>query len=280
MHILIAGCGDVGNVLAVSLLHDGHVVYGLKRDISSLPQGVQPIQADLLKPETLSNLPADIDRLVFMPTPARRDQAAYQAIFLQGWKNVWGKLKQTPVRSLLVSSTAVFGEAGGGILDEDSVPNPTGFNGKILLEMEQLAARSTENLVVARISGIYGPGRERLISLSTSKGLEIQKTPPQFTNRIHRDDAAAALKHLLDMENPQSLYLLTDNLPAPRYDVVEWLAKAQGYPAPGSLVDEHANLGKRVINQRLRDSGFKLSYPDYRSGYGALLKNRADLSTD
>ena len=70
MRVLIAGCGDVGNVLAVSLLQDGHLVYGLKRDISTLPDGVQAIGADLLNPATLTDLPTDIDNLVFMPTPA------------------------------------------------------------------------------------------------------------------------------------------------------------------------------------------------------------------
>ena len=274
MRVLIAGCGDVGNALALSLLKDGHVVYGLKRDTSSLPHGVLPIQADLLDTSTLTDLPVEIDSLVFMPTPASRDESAYEAIFIHGWRNLWTGLKQKPDRTLLVSSTSVFGEAGGGLVEEGTSPDPTGFNGKILLKMEQLAASCTEKLVVVRISGIYGPERERLIRQAASKGFEVQKTPPCFTNRIHRDDAAAALKHLLEIEKPESLYLASDNLPAPRYEVVEWLAKAQGKPAPVGLVVEHAGRGKRVNNQRLRDSGFKLSYPDYRSGYGAVLKDR------
>ena len=271
MKVLIAGCGDVGSVLAVLLLQDGHVVYGLKRDISSLPEGVQAIQADLTRPDTLTNLPKEIDRLVFMPTPASRDQAAYEAIFIQGWKNVWAGLKQAPLRTLLVSSTAVYGESDGGIVDEDTIPAPTGFNGKVLLKMEQLAAACADNMIAVRISGIYGPGRERLIRMAASKNLEVQQSPPCFTNRIHRDDAAAVLKHLLEIEKPEALYVATDNQPAPRYDVVEWLAKAQGKPAPIALADEHASRGKRVNNQRLRDSGFSFSYPDYRAGYGAVL---------
>lgn len=274
MRVLIAGCGDVGNVLAALLLQDGHVVYGLKRDTSTLPDGVQPIQADLLSPDTLTDMPMDIDRLVFMPTPASRDQAAYEDIFIHGWHNLWAGLKQVPVRTLLVSSTAVFGEADGGIVNEETVPDPTGFNGKLLLEMEQLAAGDTENLVVIRISGIYGPGRERLIRLAASEGFEVQQSPAFFTNRIHRDDAAAVLKHLLDIEQPEALYLASDDKPAPRYDVVEWLAKEQGRPAPIGLKDEGASRGKRVSNQKLRDSGFSLSYPDYRAGYGAVLRGR------
>ncbi len=274
MRVLIAGCGDVGNVLASALLQDGHIVYGLKRDTSTLPDGVKPIVADLLNPATLTALPAAIDGLVFMPTPASRDQAGYEAIFIQGWKNLWAALKQSPARVLLVSSTAVYGEDHGGVVDEETRPDPGGFNGKVLLEMEQLARRCTENLVVVRISGIYGPGRERLISLAISDGLEVQQTPPFFTNRIHRDDAAAVLKHLLEIDNPEALYLATDDQPASRYEVLEWLAKIQGGIAPTGLVDQNASRGKRVSNRRLRDSGFSLSFPDYRAGYAAVLKQR------
>jgi len=274
MHVLIAGCGDVGNVLAAQLLQDGHVVYGLKRDVSTLPTGVQAIKADLTDPATLTDLPADIDRLVFMPTPASRDQAGYEAIFIHGWQNLWAGLKKEPLRTLLVSSTAVFGESSGGLVNEETPPDPTGFNGKVLLEMEQLAAACTDQLVSVRISGIYGPGRERLIRLARSEGLEVQQVPPLFTNRIHRDDAAAALMHLLQIEEPESLYLATDDLPAPRYEVVEWLAKVQGASAPRGLTDSHASRGKRVSNRRLRDSGFTLTYPDYRTGYGSVLELR------
>jgi nucleoside-diphosphate-sugar epimerase len=274
MRVLIAGCGDVGSVLAVALLREGHVVYGLKRDTSSLPEGVKAIQADLTNPNTLKDLPEGVDQLVFMPTPASRDQSGYEAIFIQGWKNVWSALKQAPSRTLLVSSTAVFGESGGGSVNEQTIPGPTGFNGKVLLKMEQLAADCTDNLVVVRISGIYGPGRERLIRLAASKDLEIQEFPPYFTNRIHRDDAAAALKHLLEIDGPEALYLASDDLPAPRYEVVEWLAKAQGKPSPVAVTPEKASRGKRVSNQKLRNSGFNLAYPDYRAGYGSVLKSR------
>jgi len=275
MRVLIAGCGDVGSQLADSLLLDGHTVYGLKRDVSTLPDGVRPVAADLLDPDTLTNLPADIDSLVFMPTPGRRDKDAYEAIFIEGWKNLWSAMKNEAGRVLLVSSTAVYGEDRGGVVDEQTPPDPSRFNGKVLLAMEQLAATCTKNLVVVRISGIYGPGRERLIRLAASENLCVQKDPPYFTNRIHRDDAAAALKHLLEIAAPQALYLATDDQPVPKFEVLEWLADIQGRPTPGGLIEENASQGKRVSNRRLRESGFELSFPDYRAGYTAVLQERS-----
>ena len=274
MRVLIAGCGDVGSVLAASLLRDGHTVFGLKRDPSGLPEGVRRVQADLLQSETLEDLPGGVDTLIYMPTPGSRDRAAYEAIFLQGWKNLWAALDEEPQRTVVVSSTAVYGESDGAVVDEATPARPARFNGEILLAMEHAAAACTDHLVVARISGIYGPGRERLISQAAAEGLEVQQTPPFFTNRIHRDDAAAALQHLLELENPEPLYVVTDDRPAPRFEVVKWLAQAQGKPAPVGVTNEVAGQGKRVSNRRLRASGFELRYPDYMAGYGAVLASR------
>jgi len=274
MRILIAGCGDVGNALAEMLLQDGHIVYGLKRDTSSLPDGVRTIQADLTNPSSLDGLPKNIDRLIFMPTPSSRDRGAYEAIFIEGWKNLWSALRQEPARTILVSSTAVYGQSDGSIVNEETLPQPGRFNGQVLLRMEQLASSCTDNLVIARISGIYGPGREGLIRLAGSDGLEIQRSPPYFTNRIHRHDAAAALMHLLFMDSPLALYLVSDDLPVARFDVVSWLAQALGMPLPTGLVIDDAACGKRVDNQRLRGSGFRMTFPDFTAGYGSVLKQR------
>lgn len=273
MNVLIAGCGDVGNALGALLLANGHVVYGLKRDISTLPKGVRAVQGDLTDPATLTAIPEDIDGLVFMPTPGSRDQAAYESIFLDGWQNLWNSLKRPPARTVLVSSTAVYGQSDGAVVSEETRPEPARFNGEALLRMEQLAASCTDQLVVARVAGIYGPGREGMIRLAVSEGLEVQQSPASFTNRIHRDDVAAALMHLLLLDDPQALYLLSDDLPVAKYEVLAWIAAALGKPAPKGLSAERGNAGKRVDNHRLRASGFQLIYPDYRAGYGAILEH-------
>jgi len=273
MNVLIAGCGDVGNVLATLLLKNGHVVYGLKRDTSTLPNEVFPIKADLTDPDTLTGLPENIDNLVFMPTPAKREQEAYEAIFLNGWHNLWNSLKHPPARTMLVSSTAVYGQSDGSIVNEETAPEPARFNGKILLQMERLAAECTDNLVVARVSGIYGPGREGMIRLAASKGLEIQKTPLVYTNRIHRDDVAAALMHLMLLDEPRALYLVSDDLPVAKYDVLAWIAVKLGNAAPKGLISEQGSGGKCISNKRLRGSGFQLNFPNYRSGYSSILEH-------
>lgn len=272
MRVLLAGCGEVGNALAGLLLQNGHIVYGLKRDVSTLPKAVRAVQADLTDPATLTRLPENIDGLVFMPTPSSRDQAAYESIFLDGWKNLWNSLNKPPARTVLVSSTAVYGQSDGSVVSEETIPDPARFNGQVLLQMEQLAASYSDKLVVARVAGIYGPGREGMLRLAASEGLEMQQFPPCFTNRIHLDDVAAVLMHLLLLNNPQALYLVSDDLPVAKYDVLAWLAAALGKPPPKGLHNDLGSCGKRVDNQRLRRSGLQLKFSDYRAGYGAILE--------
>ena len=180
MRVLIAGCGDVGSVLATRLKCQGHRVFGLKRDTSTLPAGVEAVQADLTQVVTLTNLPTEIDRLIFMPTPACRNEAGYRDIFINGWTNLWESLEQKPVRTLLVSSTAVFAQSDGSLVNEESQTAPVRFNGRVLLDMERQAAGCTGQLVIVRLSGIYGPGRERLIELAATEGVETQQSPPLF----------------------------------------------------------------------------------------------------
>jgi nucleoside-diphosphate-sugar epimerase len=274
MNVLIAGCGYVGNILAALLLQKGHTVYGLKRNVSTLPAGVNAIEGDLTDPATLTSLPKNIDHLVFLPTPASRDRAAYEDIFINGWNNIWSSLAQKPKRTILISSTAVYGQSDGGVVNEETVPVPARFNGEVLLQMEQLAASCTDQLVIARIAGIYGPGREGMIRLAESEGLEVQQSPPFYTNRVHCDDAAAALYHLLLLDEPQPLYLVSDDVSASRFSVLTWMAHSVGCPPPAALQVGEAGQGKRVDNQRLRRSGLELKFPDFRAGYSAILADR------
>lgn len=279
MKVLIAGCGDVGNVLAERLLQGGHAVFGLKRNTSTLPEGVEPVAADLTEPASMTALPSQLDWLVFMPTPAQRSEEAYKQIYIQGWKNLWNALPQAPLACMLVSSTSVYAQSDGSWVDEQTVTLPGRFNGRVLLAMENLARASCENTVVARLSGIYGPGRERLIRAATdgSAGTSISDG---FSNRIHIDDAGAALAHLLCLRKPEDVYLVSDDLPVAKYDVVCWLAEQIGHPPPAKLSMGGPEKGKRINNKRLHDSGYSLEFPDYQAGYRAILqmRNQYELS--
>ncbi|MDT8408737.1 MAG: SDR family oxidoreductase [Wenzhouxiangellaceae bacterium] len=266
--LLIAGCGDLGQRLAVHL--PDWQVHGLRRKPQVLPKTIQPIRADLSQPETLRAAAGQWDAVVYSATPGERTPQAYRQTYLEGMQAL---LRHVDARRLImVSSTAVFGQCRGEWVSESSPTEPASFNGQILLEAEQLA-RAAGGIVI-RFSGIYGPGRDYLIRKVKAGGLRCRRRPPIWTNRIHADDCAGALAHVLRMPAPEPLYLASDALPAPRWEVLNWLAERLGVAGseevaePGDEVDQ----GKRVSADKLFSSGFELQYPDFRYGYEALLQ--------
>jgi nucleoside-diphosphate-sugar epimerase len=218
-------------------------------------------------------------------------ESAYRAAYVDGLANVLDALQRDEVRPrrvLFVSSTAVYGDAGGGWVDESTTAVPAGYSGRILREAENLLYQRLKgtgtDAVVLRLGGIYGPGRTRLIDQVRS-GSAVIPAEVRYTNRIHRDDAAAAIVHLSSMESPPDhVYLGVDNHPADMGEVLRFLAGELGRPQPpseapgpaageadGGAVRVSRGGNKRCSNARLRSTGFEFTFPTYREGYRAIL---------
>ena len=120
-----------------------------------------------------------------------------------------------------------------------------------------------------RLGGIYGPGRERLARETIAGRQNIPKTR-LFTNRIHRDDAAAIIVHTLGLERPADCYFACDQEPADFADVVRFIASEAGAPSP-TVGPHRRRAHKRCRNARLVRSGYGFLYPTYREGYRSLL---------
>jgi nucleoside-diphosphate-sugar epimerase len=286
--ILIAGCGDVGATLGQDLNSAGHEVWGLKRRPADLPPGIRPLAADLTDPATLNGLPPAVDAVVYSAAAIGFGEAAYQAAYVAGVGNLLDALRragQQPRRLLFTSSTSVYAQHQGEWVDEDSPAEADNFSGRCIRAGERLMWDSPWPAVVIRFGGIYGPGRTRLIDSVRAGTAARPAGPPLYTNRIHRDDCARVLAHLLFLPTPAPLYLATDDDPAPLGEVLGWLATRLGVPEPplaASLpLKPGAGTGdptlrmrasKRCRNARLRASGFQFRYPSYRDGYAALLR--------
>jgi nucleoside-diphosphate-sugar epimerase len=271
--VLLAGCGDLGLRVAKLLLARGDEVWALRRHLPvSDESGVPWLRGDLTQPMSLRGLPAGITRVVYLPTPDRRDAAAYRDTFVDGLHHLLHALGRASLqRFLLVSSSAVYGEHGGGWLDEDTPPAPPGFNGAALLEAEQWLATQAPTSIVLRLAGLYGPGRLQLLERLRAGQVAVPRMRQHWANRIHVDDAAAAVVHLLQLADPLPLYLGVDSTPLPLDVLYDHLAGLIGSPL-ASDGPAPAGIGsKRLSNARLRDSGFVLQWPDAREGYAALL---------
>ncbi|HWU76943.1 MAG TPA: NAD-dependent epimerase/dehydratase family protein [Rhodanobacter sp.] len=270
--VLLAGCGDLGLRVARGLLACGDEVWALRRQPPRMgDDGIHWLPGDLTRPQTLQALPGGISQVVYLPTPGRRDQATYQAIFVDGLQHLLDALGDSVRRVLLVSSSAVYGDHAGAWVDEDTMPAPPGFNGRVLLEAEHWLAAQPVQSVVLRLAGLYGPGRLQWLERLRIGEVRVPRHRRHWANRIHVDDAAAAIVHLLAIDEPLSLYLGVDDTPLPLDVLYDHLADLIGMPRPEDGAAP-SNVGsKRLGNARLRASGFVPRWPDSRAGYAALL---------
>lgn len=275
--VLIAGCGDIGGGLAVALHAAGFQVTGLRRRVHLIPEGVEPLEADLAVPGSLTKLSERRFRYVVIASAAAAyDASSYRRVYVDGLRNLLRSLSGEP-RLLLLSSTAVYHQHAGEWVDEDSSTAPGSFSGQLLLDAEALLrmhapGRST----VLRLGGIYGPGRERLLR-EVRDGIGCPREPVRYSNRIHRDDCIGIVRFLVDRlecgDTLAPVYLGVDDDPAPIWEVRHWLAERLGITLDDALGSVGARMpgSKRCRNRRLRELGYQLRYPDFRAGYGALL---------
>jgi nucleoside-diphosphate-sugar epimerase len=278
-NILIAGCGYVGTALGMRLAAAGHAVWGMRRAAEDLPPNIRHLAGDLSVPQTLQDLPPGLEVVFYTAAPNGADDAAYRAIYVDGLRHLLEALArqgQSPRRVFLTSSTAVYAQSAGEWVDESSPTAPTHFTGGRVLEGERLLLDGPFPATVVRFGGIYGPGRTSLIERVRQGLAACREGPPLYTNRIHRDDCAGALHHLMTLSDPEALYVAVDHEPADYCDVLRWLAGQLGAPmprveaAPGADTRRH-RTNKRCRNGKLVASSYIFQYPTFREGYAELL---------
>ncbi len=276
MKVLILGAGDLGTETGLRFIAAGHDVTAWRRRTELLPGSFTTQRVDL--GDAASPLPAidaDTDFVVFTPAASERSEEAYRRTYLTAATRVLAALERdqvAPQRFLLVSSTAVYGDAAGGWVDELTPVSPITPTARILADTEDVVLEHADAPLVLRLSGIYGPGRDRLIT-QVRNGTARSSRDKTWTNRIHRDDAAAAIVHLCTMQQPaHELYLGVDNEPADMADVQRFIANSLNLPAPeAASAPANRSADKRVSNARLLKTGFHFTYPSYREGYASVL---------
>ena len=271
--IFIAGAGYVGTVAAQVLSAAGHVV-----DIGRRTPGAAPGShaMDVLRPATYPAALRDAGCVIYCVSADGFTEEAYRDAYVTGLANVIGAATTGAARRFLfVSSTGVFGQDDGSVVDESSPATPRGFSGRTLLEGEALVARMPIEAASIRFSGIYGPGRDRLIRMVRTGAAVSAKSRAAITNRIHRDDCARALAHLVGRPAIAPLYLGSDEAPTPMGEILDWIADRLGVPPPPVGEDSAQVLqrggNKRISSARLRGEGFGFLHPTYREGFAAIL---------
>ena len=282
MKILIAGCGYVGTALGAELVKAGHEAWGLRRDLDAArsleKSGIRPIVANLLRAETLKNIPS-VDTVVLCQAPSKKNDE-YKDTYLDATRTLLSGLPEKSLRRLLlVSSTSVYSTSDGSWVDETTEPMSAGHedaesreNAKILLDQERLVLASGHPAIVLRLSGIYGPGRNRVKSIQEGRIKPVLSEV--YMNRIHLHDIVRALRLLLEKGKTGEVYLGADDAPSTQSEFYTWVFEKLSLPIPqqtGPAERPHGS-NKRCSNKKIKDLGLQLRFPTYKEGYQPLIQ--------
>jgi nucleoside-diphosphate-sugar epimerase len=179
-----------------------------------------------------------------------------------------------------LSTIGVYGDHAGGWVDENTPPQTTLDRTRMRVAAEQAWTETTHGeAAILRLAGIYGPGRNALVTLRMGTARRIIK-PGQVFNRIHVDDIASAIMAAVGHGNGGT-WNVCDDEPAPPQDVIAYAAKLMDVAPPPEEAFETAEMSAmarsfysssaRVSNAKLkRELGVVLAYPTYRQGFDAL----------
>lgn len=276
MHILQIGCGALGTLVAEATLAAGHALTVVRQSDRPVPHGAQGLQLNVQSVAALAplrDIPAEIVLVCLAPVAGQ----SYQQTYVDGLRNVMQQLNPQALKHVFfVSSTGVYGEQHGEWVDDDTPALPSEPSGQVLLAAERCLQTCACGYTALRVSGIYGPQRLYLLRLLQQPDRWPQGT--HWTNRVHEQDVVATLMHLYSrvahgLPLPTHL-IVSDGAPAPQHTVLQWLAQQLHSPAPPTPAASPVS-GKRIRNQRLQELGITLQYPDYQTGYQAILSGQA-----
>ncbi len=179
-----------------------------------------------------------------------------------------------------LSTIGVYGDHAGGWVDESTPPQASLDRTRMRVAAEQAWTDTTGgDAAILRLAGIYGPGRNALVTLRAGTARRIIK-PGQVFNRIHVDDIASAI--MAAIHHPSGgTWNVCDDEPAPPQDVIAYAAKLMNVAPPPEEAFETAEMSAmarsfyassaRISNAKMkRELGVTLAYPTYRHALDAL----------
>lgn len=179
-----------------------------------------------------------------------------------------------------LSTIGVYGDHAGGWVDESTPPQSALDRARMRVAAERAWTETANgDVAILRLAGIYGPGRNALVTLRSGTARRIIK-PGQVFNRIHVDDIASAIMAAIN-HNSTGTWNVCDDEPAPPQDVIAYATQLIGIAPPAEKAFATAEMSAmarsfyassaRVSNARLKhELGVTLAYPTYRHGLDAL----------
>jgi nucleoside-diphosphate-sugar epimerase len=276
--VLIIGCGFLGEAAADLFSAQGESVLGLVRTVESRSKlsgrAFETALCDVTSDTSVAALSPRLEGVplvLYAVSSGGGTAADYAAIYRDGLRRVLFAWK--PQRLIFVSSTSVYGQNDGSWITEESPTLPERDTARVLLEAEELALHYGG--IVARLTGIYGPGRSMLLRKFLSGEAVIEEGGRRWLNQIHRDDGASALLRLAAPSVPAGIYNVTDDTPVSQRELYGWMADFLQRPLPpegaSSEFRKRGITSKRISNEKLRSLGWTPDYPSYREALPELV---------
>ena len=273
--ILIAGCGYVGVATAELFHQNGWDVEGWTASSESAQELADepfPVRAvDIVDSAAVAAAAVNRFDAVIQSASSRGGGAdAYRRIYLEGARNLITLSPRVPL--LFTSSTSVYAQDSGEWVTELSPAEPERETGRILRETEELVLAAGG--MVARLAGIYGPGRSALLRKFLAGEAVIAAAGSRYINQAHRDDIAAALFLLIQqalasssVPSKRRIYNVADGQPITERECYEWLAAHCGRAVPPNVPSseprKRGNSNKRVSSGKLKACGWTPRYPTF-----------------
>ena len=267
MTILLAGCGYLGEYLA-DLLHEaGHQVTGLTLSPESAARLAESkpwrvLTCDISRPDSVADIEGAFDVVIHCASSNRGGTEVYRQVFEHGLINLTRAFPNA--KFVFTSSTSVYPQTDGSIVNEESPAEPDRETGRILRAAEDLIV--ARGGIVARLAGIYGPGRWYVLKnlLAGEAAIEANDGNGRALNQIHRDDAASALLHLID-QGTQGIFNVSDDEPVTQRDAFTKLCPLFNAPMPPVVPPnpdrKRGWTHKFVSNAKLRAAGWTPKFP-------------------
>lgn len=289
--ILIVGFGDVAERLA-PMLTAQYQVSALVRRNERVPTvhalGCRAVVGDLADATSLSGVIGIADRVVHLaPPPGSGGVDPHTGNLLAALD-----MGAPPSALVYVSTTGVYGDCHGELIDESRPTNPQSSRAKRRVDAEQQlaawAAKAKANLTILRAPGIYAADRLPLERLRTGTPV-ITAAEDSYTNHIHADDLARCIFTALQREGGTRVYNCVDDSELKMGDYFDLMADFANLPRPPRLrrADIEAQVSpamwsfmresRRLSNARIkRELAFALQYPtvsDFLRALGAALNS-------
>ena len=286
--VLIAGCGYVGEATADLFHTEGWEVEGWTASaesadrLSEKPYVVRAV--DLLETNLAGAGAMNFDAVIHCASSRGGGADDYRRVYLHGAKNLAAAFRDALL--VFTSSTSVYAQTDGEWVTEQSAAEPERETGRILRETEDFVL--AQGGIVARVAGIYGPGRSALLRKFLSGDAVLDPTSGRSANQAHRDDIAAALLLLVRryvraprLQNSQlRIFNVADGNPLSVRSCYEWLAQELDRPLPAESTAElprkRGNSNKRVCSAKLQALGWTPRYPDFASAMARSILPNVD----